>query len=125
MMLFRQEEEELTLTLSAKFSSQSPSEKLLKSPVLLGLSGGLLVVVALCLGADGGTFGTALRAGPNGSFLGVRSGGHKKTHPCLVQLMCSCRWCTLLVASGRCVNVLSKEVIYSGSFLGVRSGSSR
>ena len=31
-----------TLTLSARFSSQSPSEKVLKSPVLLGLSGGLV-----------------------------------------------------------------------------------
>lgn len=64
-----------TLTLSARFSSQSPSEKVLKSPVLLGLSGGLWVGLPVGLGvAD--TWDAAPRALAIccAGFLGVRAG---------------------------------------------------
>ena len=73
----------VTLTLSARFSSQSPSEKALKSPVLLGLSGGLVGgLVGPCplleftgLDAEGAS-AAALKARARccGCFLGVRLG---------------------------------------------------
>ncbi len=69
-----------TLTLSARFSSQSPSEKVLKSPVLLGLSGRLWVGLPLGLGvAD--TWEAAPRALAMccAGFLGVRAGCMRKT----------------------------------------------
>lgn len=69
-----------TLTLSARFSSQSPSEKVLKSPVLLGLSEGLWVGLPLGLGvAD--TWETVPRALVTccAGFLGVRAGCMCKT----------------------------------------------
>lgn len=58
-----------TFTLSARFSSQSPSEKVLRSSVLLGLSGGL------CVGLPLGRGVAALRILAAGcGFLGVRAG---------------------------------------------------
>lgn len=62
-----------TLTLSDRLSSQSASEKLLKSSVLLGLSGGLDADSALAFGAAG-VGGLTL------SLLGVRNGCDMHTH---------------------------------------------
>ena len=86
----------VTFTLSARFSSQSPSEKALKPPVLLGLSGGLAGgLVGPCpllefTGLDAeGTCAAALKARARcwGCFLGVRLGcmamqrfGQKQQH---------------------------------------------
>lgn len=61
-----------TLTLSAKLSSQSASEKLLKSSVLLGLSGGLDVESGLA-------FDTAGVGGLTVNLLGVRKGCKERT----------------------------------------------
>lgn len=74
--------EVVTLTLSARFSSQSPSENALKPPVLLGLSDGLVggldgpfLLAFTGLEAEG-TCAAALKARARccGCFLGVRLG---------------------------------------------------